>query len=79
MAKRENLQSLPPLNSEEVEALTSFARHHGRKWKQALRDIYWYNARLWTGPDGTNSRIGSILHGLRNSHGPSWLAEFKLP
>ena len=52
---------------EQVEALRSFARANGRLWKQALRDA-WMRA----GEPGP-------LQALRNSHGPSWLASFRLP
>ena len=66
------------LTTEELDALTAFARAHGRKWKSRLVFDYWYNARLWEDHTGS-SRPGSILHGLRNRLGPSWLQTFKLP
>lgn len=66
-------------DAEEIAALEAFAAAHGRKWKSILSDTYWYNARLWTGQRGDDQRIGSILHGIRNDFGPSWLQSFKLP
>lgn len=61
-----------PLNQDEIDALQAFADAHGRKWKEELSMVYWYNARLWTG--GTPGRnMGSILHGIRNNYGPTWL------
>ena len=56
-----------PLTPEELTALQSFAAYAGRYWKQDLRDA-WMNASM-----------PGHLHKLRNSHGPSWLAKFKLP
>lgn len=60
----------------DMESLQAFAKAHGRKWKSVLTDVYWYNARIWEGP---KPGMGNALHGLRNSYGPSWLADFKLP
>ncbi len=54
------------LRPDHVAALQDYAKEHGRTWKAKLRDD-WMNART-TGP----------LHELRNSHGPSWLANFRL-
>lgn len=61
----------------ETEALLAFAEAKGRKWKDELSMVYWYNARLWTGPKGDDQAIGSVLHGIRNhpSFGPSWLLD----
>ena len=56
-----------PLTPEEVAALTSFAAYAGRYWKQELRDA-WMNASM-----------PGLLHKLRNSHGPSWLEQYRLP
>jgi hypothetical protein len=59
--------TLPPLTPAQVAALQDFARAHGRRWKSALRD-------LWM-----RSAASPVLHQLRNTHGPSWLASFRLP
>ena len=66
-----------PLTADELAALTAFAGAHGRRWKSELNNVYWYNARLWRGVDGRDDIVGSVLHGLRNTHGPSWLDGFK--
>lgn len=34
----------------ERDALEAFAKAHGRKWRDELSMVYWYNARIWTGP-----------------------------
>lgn len=51
-------------------ALQAFANAHGKKWKDTLACVYWYNARIWTG--GTPND-GYVLHAIRNSFGPKWL------
>ena len=60
-----------PLSADELLALRSYADEHGRRWKAALA-LDWYNARA----AGVR---GSILHGLRNRLGPSWLVNFRFP
>lgn len=68
------------LTAQELAALRAFAAEYGRKWKSVLAETYWYNARLFYARGNyTDSIPGSLLHGLRNSHGPSWLQSFKLP
>lgn len=65
------------LTLEDINAIKAFAADYGRTWKSELSNKYWYNARLWR--DSTGSTVqGSILHGLRNSHGPEWLDTFSL-
>ncbi|TCV62291.1 hypothetical protein [Neorhizobium sp. S3-V5DH] len=67
-----------PLTQEETDALVAFAAAHGRRWKAILSEVYWYNARLWS--DSSGNRVGSVLHGLRNEFGPTWLFDHcKLP
>lgn len=68
-----------PLTEDDIAALKAFRKAEGRKWKETLSFTYWYNARLWRDPTGSMPNAGSILHGLRNSHGPSWLVDLKLP
>ncbi len=63
--------------ADEIAALEAFAAAHGRKWKSELRDVYWYNARIWK--DGPSESMGYVLHGIRNNRGPSWLDDFRLP
>lgn len=43
---------------------------HRMPWKESLSMVYWYNARLWEGGEPGD---GSLLHGLRNDLGPTWL------
>ena len=65
------------LTAEENEALEAFAAAHGRRWKEELSMVYWYNARIWQGP---KEGMGPLLHGLRNEFGPTWLYDScKLP
>jgi len=63
----------PELTQEDRDALQAFADAHGRNWKNELGNVYWYNARLWRDPVTGDSRVGSILHAIRNNFGPSWL------
>lgn len=56
------------LTSQTVDALNAFAQAEGRRWKSKLRDVYWYNARIWTAPDGSQAD-GALLHRLRNTPG----------
>jgi len=56
------------LTAEDVAALRDYAIEFGPKWKDCLA-VDWYNARA-------EGMRGSILHGLRNNLGPSWLRSF---
>lgn len=70
------------LTPQELEAVHAFASQEGRRWKAKLNEVYWYNARIWYGREPGlkfDPMRGTLLHGLRNSHGPDWLAGFKLP
>jgi hypothetical protein len=66
------------ITTEELAALQAFAAESGRCWKRDLMNTYWYNARIWRDADGSTFH-GSVLHGLRNRLGASWLVGFKLP
>ncbi|WP_054006265.1 hypothetical protein [Cypionkella psychrotolerans] len=55
----------PPVTAEQLEALAHLAKQNGRNWKAWLSD-------LWT------RAADPTMHGLRNSHGPSWLSQFSL-
>ncbi|MDX0230290.1 hypothetical protein GOC14_06980 [Sinorhizobium meliloti] len=35
-----------------------------------MSDVYWYNARIWRGPE---ENMGYVLHTIRNNYGPEWL------
>ncbi|TJW14400.1 MAG: hypothetical protein E5W82_10515 [Mesorhizobium sp.] len=63
-----------PLTAADIAALRSYAAEYGPKWKDALA-LDWYNARLSICSEMPER--GSILHGLRNNLGPSWLADFR--
>lgn len=64
------MRKYPELDSEHSAALQAFANAHGRKWKEELSMVYWYNARIWRGP---LENTGSMLHAIRNNFGPTWL------
>lgn len=62
---------------EEHAALEAFAEAHGRnRWRAELTQVYWYNARIWIGPE---AGMGSTLHGIRNTFGPTWLYDVYRP
>lgn len=60
-------RQLPDLTAEQEAALAAFAAKNGRHWKARLSDA-WMKAAA-----------PPILHHLRNTHGPSWLASYRLP
>ncbi len=60
-------------------ALEAFALAHGRKWRDTLTQVYWYNARIWHGPRGERRDLGTTLHGIRNEFGPTWLYDVYCP
>jgi hypothetical protein len=55
------------LTADEEQAIRQYAERKGRCWKQALSDA-WMRA----------SEPG-LLQSIRNSHGPAWLAGYRLP
>ena len=62
-----NTRDYPDLTQEQIAAIVAFAEYAGRSWKAQL-SAAWERAAM-----------PGILHGLRNSHGPAWLAEYRLP
>lgn len=64
------------LTTAEHAALEAFAQAHGRQWRNALAQVYWYSARIWTGPV---PGMGNLLHGIRNEFGPTWLYDSYRP
>ena len=63
------------LTPSEQTAIETFAKEHGRAWKDQLAFSYWPNARAF------RDRAGNLypeIHALRNELGPKWLAKFKL-
>lgn len=63
-------RTYPELSADWRAALQAFADAHGRNWKSELSDVYWYNARIWRGPE---ENMGYVLHTIRNNYGPEWL------
>jgi len=64
------------LSPVELNALQIFAKKHGRKWRDELSMVYWYNARPFRDKSGN---LHPELHRLRNDLGPTWLYSFKMP
>jgi len=61
---------LPPLTEQEEAALQDYAARHGRSWKRILN-------YAWMGEAPHDD--GQLLRKLRNTHGPPWLARYRLP
>lgn len=59
----------PKLTDEELIELKSFATQEGRRWKEVLNYEYWFRGLPVPG--------FPLLYGLRNSHGPVWLDDFR--
>ncbi len=57
----------PDLDPEELAAVQDYAKREGRDWKRKLNTA-WMNAAE-----------PGILQQLRNTRGPAWLADYKLP
>ena len=55
-----------PLTTEEHAAVTAYALAHGENWKDDLL------------ADWMDGRTQGTLQHLRNSRGPSWLADYSL-
>jgi hypothetical protein len=63
-------QKYATLTRSQKEAITQCVSANGpRMWKSAVRMI-------WERGKGRD-RIETILYGLRNSHGPSWLKNYR--
>lgn len=54
------------ISTEQEQALRQFAKANGRTWKAKL-NVLWERAAAPV-----------VLHQLRNSHGPSWLASYRI-
>jgi hypothetical protein len=63
----------PELDAAHRAALQAFADEHGRRWKDELGNVYWYNARIWHDHKNPGKQHGSLLHAIRNNFGPTWL------
>jgi hypothetical protein len=61
-----------PITKQQRACLVSYAQWAGRRWKASLLADWERSATLWRRGDW------AYLHSLRTSHGPSWLASFRL-
>lgn len=59
------------LTTEQYQALANFAKVHGRRWKAILNNA-------WMNGNYPSDSKASILQGIRNKFGPTWLANFSL-
>lgn len=59
-------------NPDQLAALASYARRHGRTWRASLRAA-WESGRDEREPEG------ALLRQIRNQYGPAWLTRFQLP
>lgn len=68
--------SLCKLTETELAQLRQFAQIEGRNWKSVLQRESW-----WRGIPCRDRKGNEYpdLYGLRNSHGPSWLFNFRFP
>ncbi|HET6417261.1 MAG TPA: hypothetical protein VFG22_13275 [Polyangiales bacterium] len=57
-------QTFPELTDEEAETVRAYAEANGAEWKARLRSAWMRSAEP------------GILQRLRNTHGPSWLAQY---
>lgn len=60
------------LTTEQLRAIREFASQHGRTWKSQLREC-WMTGQY---PPDCDSRS---LQNIRNSFGPIWLVNFRMP
>lgn len=59
----------PGLSTEQIDALRAYRDPHGRRWKSRLL-AEWHSS---TGDEGLE------LRQVRNTFGPSWLLNYRLP
>jgi hypothetical protein len=64
---KSSTSELTVIDAETLAALKDFKKRHGPQWKSKLNSMW----MLASAP--------GVLHRLRNTHGPSWLAGYKLP
>lgn len=63
-------------SKEQIEALQSWKRVHGRNWKSALREAWMSGDYNGIDPHGNTA---AYLQQVRNTFGPSWLTRLTLP
>ncbi|MFC0199617.1 hypothetical protein [Paracoccus rhizosphaerae] len=56
-------------NAEQIDALRAYCAQHGRRWKSRLL-AEWLSSTGGEGPE---------LRQVRNTFGPSWLLNYRLP
>lgn len=59
-------------NGDQLNAMVTFARIHGRRWKSHLN-------YLWMTGNYGFADPAPLLQQIRNEFGPSWLVSFRLP
>lgn len=66
----------PALNGDQLSELLAWATVEGRNWKSSLQQHSW-----WRGIPARdkNGKEYPTLYGLRNTHGPSWLKDYRPP
>ena len=62
-------------NTEQLEALSLFAKANGRNWKSELNTLWMNGAYNYAVLGGADS---ACLQRVRNEFGPSWLVRFSL-
>lgn len=62
-------------SNDQVAALRTFAKVHGRKWKAALNQAWMTGVYEGIEPYGD---VAAYLQQVRNNAGPSWLARLTL-
>jgi hypothetical protein len=69
------VDKLRALTADELDALRSWAKQHGRCWKVPLRALWSF--AVVTENTSTDVDRDTTVYCLRNSHGPSWLNGFR--
>ncbi|QXN71591.1 hypothetical protein RCIROH_92 [Rhodobacter phage RcIroh] len=69
------MERLPKLTEEQISELREFAAVEGRNWKAILEKESWWRGLPCRDKNGKEYS----LYNLRNSHGPTWLANFRFP
>lgn len=64
------------LDADTQRELRLYAAAEGKRWKSRLQETSW-----WKGIPARDKHGEEYphLYGLRNTHGPSWLADYRLP
>ena len=63
------------LTENQREALSRFAKKHGRQWKSKLHEC-WMSGRYPY--DIVNTNDSAYLQQVRNQFGPSWLVKYRI-